>query len=155
MVNRDARGRFVSGEGFDPNAPTPIQVQQVLDNATERVVRRVALRAWQVLAFATPVKTGFARGSLEPTTGTPSTATRERPDDIPEAERQATANFNANEAEIERIAQTYILRQGSVFLTYTAPYVVFLNMGTSSQAPEMFIEQGIETALRSLSELRL
>jgi len=130
------------------------RVQKILDGVVGEVVGVLQLRAWQAITSATPVDTGFARGSVTPTVGTPVTRALERPKDRAAAEREASRSLADNQRRSQNIAATYILAQGRVFLTALASYFVFLNAGSSAQAAAMFVERAVQQAVLSLRNFR-
>lgn len=46
---------------------------------------------------------------------------------------------------------TYRLGQGSVFISNNVPYIVYLNQGSSSQAPPGFVETAVEVAIQNVA----
>lgn len=133
----------------------PKRIEAELRAAGAKVIRRLELVVYQSLTSATPVDTGFARGSLTPAIGSPIVEAFDRPSDDEAARQQATSAFAANRAKALQIAATYTIQQGRVFLTYRAGYVVFLNEGSSSQAPQKFVERAIASAVRAVASIPL
>lgn len=136
------------------------RIEKELRAAGAAAIRRLQLRSFQALTSATPVDTGFARAGWTPSVGSAIAEPNPRPAgagsrDAPgpnrgAVEAQASSNLSANQAKALQIAATYRLEQGSVFLTNAVPYVVFLNEGSSSQAPSKFVERALSAALLSL-----
>lgn len=124
------------------------KVDAALTDLIERVVRRLQLRFFQAVTFANPVDTGFSRAGWSPSRGAGSGGSTDRPVSDQVARRQAAALFAKNSAEARAIAATYRLREGAVFIVNNVKYVVFLNQGTSAQAPRMFVERALATAVR-------
>ena len=128
-----------------------------LNKFVEQAVRKLVLRTWQALTTATPVKTGFARAGWIPTSGAPEPGPEEsgasRAKGITKKEReslarlQATALFSKSSQLVQTIAKGYTLKQGPVFIVNNVRYVVFLNEGSSAQAPAMFVESSISLAV--------
>lgn len=114
----------------------------------EREVRKLTLRAWQALTSATPVDTGFARAGWSPSVGSPDPGP-EKPDGSQRGPRQAQAAalFSQNGSKASSIASSYSLGQGTVFIVNNVRYVRFLNEGSSAQAPAMFVERALATAV--------
>ena len=110
-------------------------------------MRRLHLRLFQVLTTSTPVLTGFARAGWVPSTGAPTPGPSEAPSDQTVAEAQAATLFGQNKQVSARIAQGYKLSDGPIFIVNNVAYVVYLNEGTSAQAPAMFVEAGIAQAV--------
>lgn len=132
---------------------TSRELEKLLGAVTSEVVRRVQLRTWQTITSAHPVDTGFSRGFWTPTVGSPASETVERPIDRRAASAQGSNALSANRARAERIASSYQVRRGKVFLTNLVSYVRFLNEGSSSQAPAKFIERAIAAGIRSIGNL--
>jgi hypothetical protein len=139
--------------------PKRIEIQ--LRGRGEDIIRTFQLRAFQTLTSATPVDTGFARGGWTPSVGSAIVNPERRPPgagtkDDPGPNRGAISSaaqskLDANRTKALAIAATYNLQQGAVFITNAVPYVVFLNEGSSAQAPKKFVERALQVALQSLS----
>lgn len=127
------------------------EIEFVLRGGVSEIVRRLQLRVWQVLTLAHPVDTGFSRGQWTPTVGSPIADRRDRPAERSTASSQGSLGLSSNRARAEQVAKSYQLEQGRVFLTNPVPYVVFLNQGSSAQAPAKFVERSIERAIRSIA----
>lgn len=126
------------------------QVQAILEGASSEVVRRIQLRAMQTLPSATPVDTGHARSAWTPNVGSPVVDRLDRPSDAKAARGAASGRAAANRAKAEGIARSYLLRQGKVFISNNVPYVVFLDQGSSAQAPANFVERALTAAILSV-----
>lgn len=129
-----------------------------LEGRAERVVRRVQLTALQALTSATPVDTGHARSGWIPTVGSPADARLDRPKGIgtkekpgknrSRAESDAQKRLAASLAASREISKSYKLSQGQVYITNPVPYIVYLNEGSSAQAPAKFVEIAVAQAAR-------
>jgi hypothetical protein len=128
-----------------------IEVQ--LKGTAGNAVRKFQLRFFQAVTSATPVDTGFARAGWTPTVGSPIADRLERPKERSAAETAAVARLAENGSRASAISGTYKLEQGKVFISNAVPYIVFLNDGSSSQAPKKFVERAIEAALLSLGRV--
>ena len=127
----------------DPNrfARRMEQLARNVERNAPETVRRAAVAINQAVVVATPVDTGAARSNWQvefnrPASGTVSTTS-------------ASVTIARNNAEIERF------RQGEIHLTNNLPYIVFLNEGSSSQAPANFVEIAIQAGRRFVSNARL
>lgn len=118
-----------------------------LGELIERVMRRLQLRAFQALTSATPVDTGFARAGWTPSVGAPDPGPSERPSKPAVARAQAEALFGSHSRAAELLASSYRLGQGAVFIVNNVRYVVYLNAGSSAQAPALFVERAVATAI--------
>lgn len=126
------------------------RIEALLKGTAESSVRKLQLGVWQSLTSATPVDTGFARAGWTPSTGSPVADRLDAPPTKDAARSQGSQRQSANMARALNIASTYKLEQGQVFITNAVPYIVFLNEGSSSQAPSKFVERAINAAIRSL-----
>lgn len=118
-----------------------------LKGFTERVVQRIVLDATANLIEDTPVDTGWARANWIPSIGTPPSG--------PAGSRANIMNARGTQQQgIAAIAIGYTLEKGNVSITNNVPYIRFLNEGSSSQAPAMFVQSAIARALRSASGLK-
>lgn len=154
-------------------AADPERVKKILDKVAGEVVGVVQLRAYQAIAIATPVDTGFARSTITPTIGTPATGFLDRPSTtktretkrvglleykpasgLSKVKAEARARRAENLARSKNIADTYQLSMGKVFIVALASYFVHLNAGSSAQAAAMFVERAVEKAVLSLRNFR-
>ncbi len=130
------------------------RVEDELNRFVEKVMRRLVFRVYQALEVSTPVDTGFARSKWTPTTGAPESSLSDRPRDESVARAQAAALLAQNKATAAALASGYTLSMGPIFIVNGAKYLVYLNQGTSAQAPAMFVEQAIATGIaRTRQEL--
>ena len=126
-----------------------------LEEVTEEVITKISVNTTAELIEATPVDTGWARANWVPSIGRRANAP-ETPTD-PELRRQASRSAaTAQSAGTARlVAGGYSLNQGAVFISNGVPYLVFLNEGTSQQAPKAFVQQGIVKGVNSIRGLSL
>lgn len=124
------------------------RINNLILKTVRDVVRTAQLRSLQAITSGTPVDTGFARGGWTPTLGRPATDPLIPPTDETAARAAGSTNLAANQARSLRIASSYQLQNGPVFLTNAVPYIERLNEGSSAQAPAKFVEKAIEEALR-------
>lgn len=144
--NFDDLVRGKGGKGTDD----PRVIQRIIDGASAEVIRRIQLRAMQTVPIATPVDTGHARSGWTPNVGSPVVNRLERPADETVARAAAAKRTAANRARAEGIARSYLLRQGPVFISNSVPYVVFLDQGSSAQAPANFVARALTAAIKSI-----
>lgn len=112
-------------------------------------IGKFQLRLWQVLASATPVDTGFARSGWTPSVGSRIVDALRPPADVEAAKSAASKRLSKNSAAALKIAQSYRLQSGKVFITNATPYIVRLNDGYSAQAGKKFVERAIVTTVGS------
>jgi hypothetical protein len=122
-------------------------VEQDIGIFASRKVGQLTFRIWQALTFANPVDTGYSRAGWTPVVGRQRPAIRGDRPDRAAARARAAAVLSQNQARANRIASRYRLRQGIVYITNAVSYVRFLNMGTSAQAPAMFVEQAVRAGI--------
>lgn len=120
-------------------------VVQALDQFLDNAIKKIALDVVAELVKApseggTPVDTGWARANWIPRIGQAGTTTSKRPR---KGERASTAEQTAAVAEV---AATYTAKKGPIVITNNVPYIVFLNFGSSPQAPSGFVQAAIARA---------
>lgn len=129
------------------------QIRRVIgkvDGFVELAVRRLQLRCFQAFASGSPVKSGFFRAGWSPAAGAADrSGPTNRPKDLGLAAQQASALFSQHAQAAAALAVSYRLASGAVFIVNNVRYGVFLNGGSSAQAPAMFVELGIATAVRA------
>lgn len=130
-------------------------IHKELTGLVEGTVGKVQLRCWQALSSATPVATGFARSAWIPSLGSADTAPLARPKSEKAARAEARTKRAFGAAQAKQIAASYKVAQGRVFISNNVGYVEYLNRGSSAQAPAMFVEKAIETAVKSFGGRRL
>lgn len=119
---------------------------KIEDNA-DIMVRKTALAIDQELVISTPVDTGRARSNWQVSTGKPITFEIEPYSPGSNLGRSEAANAQAALAQgREAIARRE--KGEDVIISNNVGYIKFLNDGSSAQAPEMFIEQAIQTGAR-------
>lgn len=88
----------------------------------------------------TPVDTGWARANWIPNIGGPVKA--------PRGSRSAVGRASASqERGVATVLTSYTVAKGKVYISNPVPYIVFLNEGSSRQAPAGFIQRAIRKAL--------
>lgn len=110
-------------------------------------MRRFTFRCFQALTSAHPVDTGFSRAGWIPSTQAPAPGPTTRPPVRTDAEDAAKRLFAKHSDAAKALRDGYKLQSGAVYITNNVAYVIYLNQGTSAQAPAMFIERAVETAI--------
>ena len=111
--------------------------------------RRLFFRIYQALTSATPVDTGFARAGWRMSAGSPKYGPPKRPTDRGEAETVAESMSANNDREAASIRESYRVKDGALYVSTAVFYMVFLNRGSSAQAPPAFIERAIAQAIQA------
>lgn len=128
------------------------RVVRDLNKFLEQAMRRVQLRCYQALTLVSPVDTGFFRAGYSPSIGAPDRSSPSTPPAAAEAARtQAASLLSSHGQAAEILASVYTLSQGPIFIVNNVTYGVFLNQGSSAQAPAMFVEAAIATAVQAAS----
>lgn len=97
----------------------------------DKMVRAFGMEAMRAVVYATPVDTGVARGNWILSTWVPSP-------EFDETRRGGAASVNEAWTVIE------VMSAGTEnFLTNNTSYIVYLNEGSSRQAPRMFVQHAI------------
>ncbi len=119
-----------------------IRVIAALDEVTERLMTFLSVEITANLINDTPVDTGWARANWVPSIGsrnnTPASA-EARVENVP-AQRATQQSSIAG-------LTNYRIESGSVFISNNVPYIVRLNEGSSTQAPQGFVQGGIQRGI--------
>ena len=90
----------------------------------------------------TPVDTGWARANWIPYIGSASSSpVGNRP------KTGQTASTAAQSKATAEVAGSYTLSKGKIVIANNVPYIVFLNEGSSKQAPSGFVQAAIARAI--------
>ena len=120
-------------------------VMRALEDFEEDIIRDVSVFVVAELQERTPIDTGWANANWIPSVGTPAEF------DIPELDRDerfAGVPSALAQAEAGRLRLfNYKLRDGAAFITNNVPYIVDLNMGSSTKAPANFVTAAIRQAI--------
>lgn len=118
-----------------------------LDGVLEDTVKRVSLAVTAELQRATPVDVGWARANWVPSISVAFSGLRTPEDDRKKKELLSTA-LSAQAAGIARVATSYKINMGSIFVTNNVPYIIELDQGSSQQAPSGFVRGAVVRAAR-------
>lgn len=134
-------------------ADTVAEVMAEIERGVSRAIGMLSTNVTAELIERTPVDTGWARANWVPAIGgrprfptDPGTREGRQSGALGAASRQQTATA---------ALLTYTLSRGKVFISNGVPYLIFLNEGSSAQAPSGFVQDAIEAGIRSLDGLRL
>ena len=127
-----------------------------VEQHVERVVRRLQLRVYQAVSSRSPVDTGFFRSRWTPSRAAPDrSGPTTRPRDPQTARSLAQRLLSENQRRADEVAARWRLADGLAFIVNNTRYGVFLNDGSSAQAPAMFVQMGIADGIRATrAELR-
>lgn len=100
------------------------------------LVAQVAMQVYQNLIYTTPVDTGRARANWIPSIGIPSSQTRGVVG-VSELILSAKATFDGR--QLKDFPTLYIANN--------LDYVVYLNQGSSKQAPANFVEAAVSSVI--------
>ena len=122
-----------------------------IDRHVEKTVRRLQLRLYQVLTSESPVDTGFFRAGWSPSSGAPDRSSPvDPPAGGPEAAAAAAPGLQSRHAQAaQALAASYKLAEGSVWIVNNVRYGVYLNAGSSAQAPALFVERAVASVVAS------
>jgi len=143
VAERDpTTGRFVgSGKGtsFESLGQRLDEIGKRGVRNVEKAMRGAAIIADQVLVFGTPVDVGIARGGWVVSHGSPNLTPQETPD------KEGNTTLARNEREI------FAFKVGrDMFISNAVFYIVFLDQGTSRQAPRLFSQEAAREAIAYL-----
>jgi hypothetical protein len=91
------------------------------------------------LVEATPVRTGWARANWIPSVGKPAEGPVGTPETVDVAEQERVAGIRA--------LRNFRVKLGSIFISNHVPYIVYLDEGSSDQAPAGFVNQATDEGL--------
>jgi hypothetical protein len=136
--------------GFEQFSRRMTIVADVVDKNAGKVIRQAALEADQVGVLRTPVDTGRARANWIVSTGSPSSTETAGPNAGDQSANEAQATAQAlNQAQTALVG--YKLTLGPIFITNNVEYIMFLDEGSSEQAPQgmtAFMLQAASDVLR-------
>lgn len=121
----------------------------------DRIVRTAFLAIDQAVVLATPVDKGTARSNWLPGFDNPVSGQREA---FVPGDGGSTGGANAQAAidAAKELADGYDGDQHkSLHLTNNLPYIARLNEGSSTQAPELFVETAVGIAVGSIRGARV
>lgn len=120
-------------------------VVRSLHQFTDLLVKKVVTDVVANLVAApmeggTPVDTGWARANWIPNIGSPVKS--------PRGTRDSVGRAAASQGRgIAVVLASYKIAKGKVYISNPVPYIVFLNEGSSTQAPAGFIQRAIRKAV--------
>lgn len=135
----------VSKSGPEFQARMNLQARS-LASGVDRLIRRVALAADEAAVTATPVDTGRARANWIVSIGSPSA---EIVNSVAFGERGSGAREAANtQAALDQAGDILFLRRPgqSVVIANNVEYIMYLNDGTSTQAPHGMLPAALKAA---------
>ena len=106
------------------------KLEKQIDEVVIQVQKVVALQILTGVVNMTPVRTGRARGNWQVTIGQPSDAYSETKTD-----KEGGSTISAGRGVIESITTL-----GAVYLTNNVPYIIPLETGSSTQAPQGMVQ---------------
>lgn len=111
-----------------------------LDEASGRLIRRVALSIHEQLIRANPVDTGWSRANWLISVGTPPPTG---------AANKGSPGATGQAAGLARLL-TYQVNQGAIWIANSVPYIPKLDEGHSKQAPAGWIGRAVDAGVRSV-----
>ena len=127
-----------------------------LEEFTEQLIIRLAFSIHAELVETTPVDTGWARanwffsvgGSLDTS---PGPAPRRNAQGAFDSARVTAASTSSSATQASVLG--YSIQAGAIFVQNNVPYIVFLNAGSSNQAPAGFIQRSITRGIRQANRV--
>lgn len=109
-----------------------------LKKFTEDLMKALTLNVTANLREDNPVDTGWSRANWLNAIGRRVSGT---------VGSKESVDVQAQEASIAKVAASYTLDKGVIFISNGVPYIVALNEGSSKQAPAGFVQAGIFRAV--------
>lgn len=127
------------------------QSRRIVDSLTRRIehaVRRLGIEVLANLQVATPKDTGWAAGNWIGSIGEPVS--------VPDGTRgtpgvKGSAILTGMSAASAAVLARWKLGMGRIYVTNRVPYIIYLDAGTSAQAPAGFVRASI---LRAIDTVR-
>lgn len=119
-------------------------IAQGIERNVDKQVIKTAILASQAVITATPVDTGRARSNWLASAGTSIN------EPIDREERGANTTLSENNAAISSRKSGQ-----NVYISNNLPYIKRLNEGYSQQAPAMFVEKAVQTAVSFLKNVKV
>lgn len=123
-----------------------VRITSRMNRFIERLIKKLVLDIVANLQSAddgTPVDTGWARANWVPNIGSPLEGTAGT-----RAAAEAGNLSGDSESGKAKVAATYRLSMGKIFVSNNTPYILALDGGSSTQTPKGFIRRGIIKAIR-------
>lgn len=119
-------------------------VVRAINKVTEKVVVKITLDIVANLIQTNPVDTGWSRANWVPNIG------GDLKEDL--SGIRPTADLAQGQAGLQsralgKVAGSYKLKSGAIFISNNVPYVTRLNAGSSAQAPAGFVQRAISKAV--------
>ena len=110
----------------------------------------LAIESIAELRKVTPVDTGWAAANWVASVNNANPRALKTPSTRAGRAAKIPTALARGEASIRKLS-TYKTRQGPIFVVNGVPYIVFLNAGSSAQAPRNFVPQAIARARRRVN----
>ena len=120
------------------------QISQNVTSGADKLVKETAAVIDQTVVLSTPVDTGRARANWRVGLNRAVETATENTD------RSGSATISENEAQIQRRSL-----DEDIYISNNVDYIGELNMGSSAQAPEGFIESAVRAGIRFIRGNRL
>ena len=111
-------------------------VQRFADSVPEKIIplhKKIGLEALRRVVLKTPVDTGRARGNWQVSIGDPALTMLEA------ADRTGSDTIAIGTAQLENL-KAY----ETIFLTNNVPYIIYLEEGSSKQAPAGMVKMTVD-----------
>jgi hypothetical protein len=122
------------------------RVRDELEQALERAMAALAVNITAELIERTPVDTGWARSNWVPAIGNVSVS--DGPQLSEEARIAAVPGQRSSQQSAIANVASYRIQDGPVTISNNVPYIIFLNEGSSAQAPSGFVQAGIAAGIQ-------
>lgn len=109
-----------------------------VDKQVGDLIRSITLTAYRELVEISPVDTGWSRANWIPGIGTAPSS--------PVGARDAFS-LGAQASGVAEVMGYRSPNQGPLYLSNSVPYIVYLNAGSSSQAPAGYVEDAVYRAV--------
>lgn len=126
------------------------RVVGILEDFTADLIRQIGTEITAELIERTPVDTGWARANWIPSVTVPVDFEQAVIESREDRVASTPASRSTQDSAIAQLASGYDFGDGSIFISNNVPYITILNGGSSTQAPEGFVQIAIEQGIRNV-----
>lgn len=140
---------------FKSFAKSLFSLSLLIEKNAAQNVEKATIAGLTAMVQATPVDEGTARSNWNVSKGSPDGTIREAYTSGHDLGLNEGANAAKTIEEGIRNASGYVANTGGIFITNNLPYIVYLDEGSSQQAPEGMLNAGTQAAREALRKLKL
>jgi hypothetical protein len=129
-----------------PSDPELDRVIEAMKREVEETIIEFVTEITALLTEKTPFETGHARFNWLPSWGAPIETVAGEVKEGKGGKRRSVGAKGEQKKLLDKILR-YRLTDGDVFISNNVPYIVFLNYGTSEQAPRNYVQACVDQGI--------